>query len=463
MTQRLKSTLKASAAILFAFALVFMNVMPAFADDEVNSPGTAQGGTAASPAKAAVTKQLRVPEGTDVPYGTEVTFTATQYTFNGDDDTDKWPSDLSFPALTIPNIEYLSTDIVGEDVFVDTSAGITTLTKESETITNPAFTKVGRYSYKITETTFTYPISADFDVTSYESLAEYILEFHVEKDSADNYFVRFITAKYTKTDTGDDAGEVKVDPTPGEFSEEYDYSQVIFINDYVKTNGGTDPEDPDDSTLYIDKTVVGNAADEDLYFPFEVTIYNPTGLNVTLPESYAAFIVGVDSGGDPEIKDQDGASPATSADGVYSIGYFFTFKVGETRTLYFKHGEYLAFLDTPVGATWTVVERLSDVTGGSDYTPYVDITIAGGTPIASSGLQGADLGTDAPRLIGEAADNGISNSAKFKNTYGFTPPTGIIISNLPYIGLILLALASLAAYVALKARQRRRAEVAYLD
>jgi hypothetical protein len=463
MTQRLKNTLKASAAILFAFALLFTSVMPAFADDEVNSPGTAQGGTAASPAKAAVTKQLRVPEGTNMP-NSQFNFDAAKYTFNGEADTDKWPTGLVFPEITIGYIEYFSLD----SYIVNTSAGITTFTAEVP-ITNPSFTAIGRYSYKITEGTVHYetvftPLE---NQNRYDSKAEYILEFHVEKDASDNYYVRFITAKYTKTDTGENGGEVKVDPTPGGNGEDYFTSQVIFKNDYVRTNNGEEPTDPKQSTLYINKTVAGDAADKDLYFPFEVTIYNPAGLNVTLPESYDAYIIGEDSNGYQTIKRVDGNG--TSADGSARYGDYFTFEAGKTRTLYLKHGEFLTFLNTPVGATWTVVERLSDVTGGSDYTPYVDITIAGGTPIASSGMKGEDLGTDALRLIGEAVlDNegkpsGISNSAKFKNTYGFTPPTGIIISNLPYIGLILLALVSLAAYVALKARRRRRAEVAYLD
>jgi hypothetical protein len=46
------------------------------------------------------------------------------------------------------------------------------------------------------------------------------------------------------------------------------------------------------------------------------------------------------------------------------------------------------------------------------------------------------------------------SGATFANVYGMTPPTGIIMDNLPYLLLIVLAAAALTGYVVAKTRKR---------
>jgi hypothetical protein len=467
MTQRLKSTLKASAAILFAFALVFMNVMPAFADEEEEEESdwkvevNVVAGTPASPAQAAITKQLRVPEGTDIPVGAVFTFKAEPYSFNGQD-KETYPDVVTakLPTLTLPSI----TIAAGDTTVTDSDTHITTVTKESAAfLTTEPFAYEGIFAYKITEnakTAATYPDVSPDTITTFESEAEYILEFHVYKNASDVYYIKYVVAKHTKDDTGETEESEKVDPTPGGDGENYFTSQMIFINDYTKTNNGTDPEDPEQSTLYIDKTVEGTGSDQTIYFPFKIILANPS-LNVTLPQEYKAYIVDADG----DVITNGTAAGNGVPDGDASDPYYIFTADGTTENeISLKHGEYLTFLDTPVGMTWIATEDLSSIADGGAYTPSVDITVGGATPVHNDGAPGQNLGTDT-RLIGEAVDDAISNSAKFKNDTDETPPTGIIISNLPYVGLILLALASLAAYVALKTRQRRRAaaEAVYFD
>ncbi|MDR1068034.1 MAG: hypothetical protein LBL36_02165, partial [Clostridiales Family XIII bacterium] len=55
------------------------------------------------------------------------------------------------------------------------------------------------------------------------------------------------------------------------------------------------------------------------------------------------------------------------------------------------------------------------------------------------------------QLVREAA-----SGAAFTNTYDITTPTGIILNNLPFVGLIVLAMAALGAFIAVKSRKRNR-------
>jgi hypothetical protein len=60
------------------------------------------------------------------------------------------------------------------------------------------------------------------------------------------------------------------------------------------------------------------------------------------------------------------------------------------------------------------------------------------------------LSTNA-RILGEAA-----NGAVFTNAYEDVSPTGIVMDNLPYLLLLLLAAAGLGGYVAARARRHAR-------
>jgi LPXTG-motif cell wall-anchored protein len=55
------------------------------------------------------------------------------------------------------------------------------------------------------------------------------------------------------------------------------------------------------------------------------------------------------------------------------------------------------------------------------------------------------------------SDGGPASLANFINARQFDPPTGIITNNLPYIGLILLAIAALALFILAKKRRKKTA------
>jgi len=104
-----------------------------------------------------------------------------------------------------------------------------------------------------------------------------------------------------------------------------------------------------------------------------------------------------------------------------------------------KHGQRLVFVDTPVGTTYTVTE-----TAATHYTTTVTVVTDNGAGVTIAGLT-----TNAQR-VGETA-----NSAAFTNTRDSVTPTGLNLDNLPFIGLILLATASLITFVVVKIRKGR--------
>jgi hypothetical protein len=61
-------------------------------------------------------------------------------------------------------------------------------------------------------------------------------------------------------------------------------------------------------------------------------------------------------------------------------------------------------------------------------------------------------GTSGSKLVGETT--AAASHADFTNTREEITPTGIIMNNLPYVGLILLAVAALIAYIAVKSKKR---------
>jgi len=104
------------------------------------------------------------------------------------------------------------------------------------------------------------------------------------------------------------------------------------------------------------------------------------------------------------------------------------------------------FINTPVGTNYDVEEN---------GTPAYKATLV----ITSNGNEEAALGTGNPlganvdasgKLVGEAA-----NKAEFKNARDDVTPTGLNLNDIPFIGLILLALGTAVSFVVIKVRRRK--------
>ena len=279
------------------------------------------------------------------------------------------------------------------------------------------------------------------------------------------------------------------------------------------------PSTPGDQTLSVSKTVAGSFGDLTKYFGYTMTVlapdlvfdpnYDPSDpLNIiygNLPKTavtanpvpfvttapiYSAYIL--DANGTPvgaaDLTDSAKnnvktggvtVTPKTDANGKA----YFEVTSGIPFTYSLQHGQTLVFTNTPVGTAYGVNE-----TGNANYYPDVTVTyngdaadiaktanFSGSTNLAGAlntdavipvnnpynpanpiyaGAPPAPFPANAPatlvNLVGEGA-----NSAAFTNTYQSVSLTGIIMKDLPYVGLIVLAIGAFIAFIAVKSRKRK--------
>jgi hypothetical protein len=457
-------TFRTIAALALAFALALTGFTPVFA-----APGDlpALEGTETNTPPVAITKIFQTPEGTIVPNAT--------FAF------DFAPYGIGSPGTAvgdIPDIGSVHISVANTDVKA-TSNYIDTITKEGLVdFSGLDFSDygVGQYIYTITEnaTVAGYDAVGNVTIYTHESEAKYELSLYVaEKAVGSDYFIEYITVRKVMNDDGSSLGvnEEKVDPTPGAHG-------LAFVNTYVKANDGKpgtnddpDPEDTDFQNIIVEKMVTNENGSHingvNTYFPFTVEINNvdfvadtsksEPNLAPPLLNVYKAYVLEWDPDGiSPGVGAYlivDNLTPNGGAPfGTDSNGYpFYQFTVDQEQSLKLKDGQQLVFTRTPVGTHWVASEMLSTDPGTfGDYTASILVTVNDVMDPVITGSQGGDA-TTLPRLVGEGDTN-----ALFKNYEGFTPPLGLDINNLPYYGLILLALLALAAYVAVRARKRRQ-------
>ena len=417
--------------VLLALALVLLlcvtSVSTAFATNLNDDDALI--GTEANPVQAAITKNFRLPEATTIP-NLDFNFIVTPMTVDG---TAFNPTTLNMPTLgalsAIPGVGTFTLSFSNADANlrepVDGLVNTMSVQKETDNIfANAIFPHAGIYVYTITEEPNTNPAIDDIanvnEWLSY-SPAVYTLTVYVANTAdGQSTFVYALGTLVTTPNPGQPGG-IKVDPTPGGYEDEYDFSQMAFINDYVKNSGPVDPNDA--STLAISKTVTGDFASRDQLFDFSIRLAIPS-IVPDIPAFYRAYIVDVDGTViTPYIE------VSTSAATTFSL----------------KHGQRLAFIDTPVGTGYEVTE-----TGAANYFPRLSVTTSGVTVDYPERGMGADFPSGS-QLVGELA-----NSADFFNRRDTVTPTGLNLNDLPFIGLIVLGLGTLVAFIVVKARKRAR-------
>ena len=403
-------------------------------------------GTETSPAEAAITKLFKVPHGTDVP---ETTFKFKVEPVSIDDDTDEKPTldgiglnDDGIIEIEFPGVYTFKETIDDTDYYYLESASL---------FENVEFENAGIYEYKITEFNTTFINNGTILDDNYEimyfSKAVYTIKVYV-KDGDEGTYIYWIGAVRTTDDDGDEDG-VKVDPTPGKTDTEHEYSEMIFTNVYVKSNGGGDEKDPDNWTFNVNKTVDGEYGNKSKYFKFSLTLTQPSLIADEL--TFKGYVV---------EKDPDNPGDyivVTNTDnGADSGKDYIEFKFGNKDVeFYLKHGQYLVFKNVPVGTSYEIIEY-----GTSGYEPSVKIYIAEDAGIAFAGEKGKSLklpqdldfnNIDHDYLfVGE----GNGNSTDFTNTNNATPATGIDLNNLPFIILIVLGLGTIVMLIITKNRKR---------
>lgn len=310
-----------------------------------------------------------------------------------------------------------------------------------------SFPAAGKYTYIVKEKApegYEESIGDNANEKLVYSQAQYTIEIYVTNDGTGKK-IEDIIAK-------DEQGKVDVtdtDPTDNHTQDDVTDANAegaTFVNDFQ--NLGNTPDDPtevdptddDFGDLGIKKVVTGTYGDKTAPFKFNVTVNKPeAGYPVDTVE---AFIY---------------------TDGVKAESpIVFTFGT-ENTDITLKSGQTLAFLNLPEGATYAVTENLAGMTAvtPADYKASyetinkdadgVDTSIVTVTPIEASDA-GANL------ALADGNKKAIVNDDQ-KNTVVYTndsqiddTPTGILMNNLPYIVLALVAIGGLVAYVVVRRR-----------
>lgn len=410
--------------------------------------------TAAKTSTAAITKLLKVGHGTTVPNAT-FNFTVSSVSVDGDENISAPTSDIGDngvvsinfpPAGASPAYTYKET-INNIDYYYLESA---------ELFGSVDWPNAGLYEYRIVETGSVYSLEPGETMTL--SQAVYSVVVYVDEcknaDCHDGHtlgelYIDYIGVLKTVNDDGEDIDEQdeeKVDPTPGG-GDLYDYSQLVFTNEFWKTTGPTDPKNGE-STLAVSKEVAGSNASTTMYFEFKMTVTVPDLEDV--PNTYKAYVI-------EEDPDNSGKYLVVTASANYSgsIGMDGAIAVTPENELTFKlkHNQMLVFEDLPVGASYVLKE-----TETPGYTPkvkveYDDLTSVSDNTSASFGMSYSLPSDTIDSTYLFVSEDGSRTS--FTNDRGEITPTGLNMNDLPFYGLILLALGAFIIFIVAKSRKRK--------
>ena len=381
-----------------------------------------------TPATAGATKRLVMPEGTTTPTAS-FTITFTKVSKNGVADTGV----AGFmPVIDDELLSFASTDAGS----TDTTDHIKTVIKETGNVLGVTWPHAGIYVYTVAETSGTYTISNAYNEQMTYSTGTYTMTVYVENHSnGTDLFVAYVVTKIASLETGDTrAVNDKVDSTPGGDGSTYLFSQMYFTNTYLKTTGSEDPKHAN-VPLLISKAVDGGLADQTKYFPFTVTVAQPAvGTGLT---TYKARVLS----GTTVVTSAAHFAGTITADATN--GAYFEITPATAAAVNLKHGERIAIVGLPVGASYTVTEAADTA-----YTPSASTVKNGASAVATPGSVNTAL-TIGPNLIAEGED-----SVAFTNTLASATPTGISVDNLPYVVLLGIVLAAFALFVVVKSRRR---------
>ena len=429
--------LRLTIAAVMLMVMASTAIIPALAYPNNFSEGTGVDKQAA----AAITKILKMPIGTNIP-SADFVFEFKAKSADGETAT----------TANMPEIRDITIKFDNNTPATESSIKVAWLESEDiKTYLTSSFPHAGEFIYTVTEKEKTYDISTQNKEKEWMvySKASYDITFIVDhdKNNGDALYVRYIVAERTITDDGGTPGTEKVDPTPGSEREDVEYSQLIFTNIYSKTNGGG-PEKPGETSLEISKKVKGDGARQDIYFKFDVSI-KTAEIGHTL-EKYAAYVVNEDGSVVSNITANNISTPAIDI-GSHAGNQYFLIVPGESNvyTIGLKHNQRLVFVNLEVGMSFTLNEQAAN-----GYKAGYKLILNGVDPTVEKKNDSVNqaLAVEAPggkAYIGEA-----KNSVDYENERDIQTPTGLDVSELPYMLLMGMAAAALVGFVAIKSRKK---------
>ena len=346
-----------------------------------------------------IKKVLNLPEkGVTTPI-TGFRFKFTGHSKNGDEGKkDDVP--------TIPDEVISYTDNDKDDN--DTSKDGKQLIKEStnDVLANVGWPEAGQYTYTVTEEEGTTPGMV-------YSKASYLVSIFVRKNDKGTLEVESIQISKLKTDDGNNIDLNKTEYEPGEGTDPTKKkNNFVFENYYNKKDGNDNPgggtkiTDEDKKGFALRKTIKGEHPDENAEFEFSFYVIKPQGSGVG-NASYDYYKV--DSKG--QVGEKQTANYANNNTSQETDDTFVK------QNVKLKHNERIVFGKVLLGSTVTV-----DETKAGAYVGSVSSSFNGSGVTSKSGVIGDQAG---------------GNWVEYENTK--QTATGLLIENLPFLALILVA------------------------
>lgn len=369
------------------------------------------GAVIANPTKAeAASKHLLVKKvlncaekGVTTPDET-FTFKFTAHSKNGDEGKKG-----EVPNINDVTIAYTSNDKNDNDTTKD---GKQLIKESTDALANVTWTEAGQYTYTVEET-------AGQTTDMVYSKASYLVSIFVKKTATGGFEVENIQIKKIKNDDGNDANGQKTEYEPGEGTDSTkSKNKFEFENDYNKKGGndnpggGTDIKDEDKKGFALRKTITGNAPDVNAEFTFKFKLDKPKGSKAA-DTTYDYYIV----------NNQGTAGAKKTANYGQDV-----------EGVILKHNERIVFGEVLLGSKVTV-----DETKAGAYVGAIESTFNGTAGSLKTGVIG---------------DEAAGNFAEYKNTK--QTPTGLLIDNLPFLALVLVAGAGIFFFV----KNRKEEELA---
>ncbi len=473
-------------AVLVALAMMAtLCVSMAFAFDD-NVP--AGDNVSENAANAYLVKYLKIKEGVTIPDDT--------YTFTFEP--------VASSTVTAADLTAYGDDIIPQDITIkardmtpsdsDKDDGALVYAKSIDDIFDGIdFPKAGEYCYDVSETL---PVKGENDIGDYTANTQsYRLRIYVERqlkvvgydeETGDPIYgteyetvINKITVQDEKTKKNveiDDPSVIAVPTeTPGETTqkpltqEEIEASNVegfTFVNKYdLDENHDTDKNDK--GAFYAEKETKGAYGDDTQKFPVTFTVTWPADGSYDKGDKALNLYTNNDEGEAVALTDKDGNPIALAKDANADTW---------SATVELANGEYAYFKYLPKGAKVTVSENLtaSDINNAAWYNQSTVSTTNGTAGALNEAMKDAE-GNDVAKKTKDtqnpkktvitaddveytahalAADKKTNDSAKVTNDSVYEPSTtGILLSNLPYIVLALVAIGGMVAYVVIRRRQ----------
>lgn len=428
--------------------------------------------------EAYITKIIKAPKGIDLPDNLVFDFTITPVSVDGDESqASKMPTiqdaKIIFDASTAVVSSDLYYDYLKQEVKVDIDLepehgafGVKSL--------NDLDLGTGIYLYKVEEVIDTNTLTPGTTASgvdyehglNYSAATYYIYICVAECEGTDGtasgdpclyhtagdlytYAVLVVTGT---DDAGTDIPAEKVKAGEGEYG-------MAFTNTYWREYGEVPPTDGQ-GQFYVEKIINGSKSS----FKFAVTVTASDEYMLANPGATPAYWASImEESATPGV--WTNITPATANDDP-TYGYYYIVGSGGTLTVNLSNGQRLAYWNNlDVSATYAVTEE-----GADQYLPQVfvvhnDTAIGGRNGVTNNGgadfsipdiyvnaAAGASSGVIDTLRVGDVEQG--ASYASFVNSYQNTPPTGIALNGMSYIGLIILAVGGLLLFVALKRRKK---------